>query len=353
MSFVKDYSRPLGLAPKEIARYSILRAINAVANKDWKNAGFEREAHLAMQRIHGESEREGSFYVPSDLLATRDLTSGIGSGGGYLVGTDNLGSSFIDLLRNRLVCAQMGAIFMPGLHGNITIPKQAGANSAYWLANEATGITEGNMSLGQLALTPKNVGAYQEISRQLMLQSNPAVDALVMNDLAKTVALAIDAAALSGSGASGQPTGIINTAGIGGVTGTSMGYAGIMEFQTDVAGSNALTDADTVGYVTTPSVAGLLKQRQRFTSTDSPLWEGTLYEGTMAGFKAMSSAQMAAATMLFGDWSQLVIGEWGVLEISVNPFADFKAGIIGVRAIQTVDVGIRVPGAFSLATSIT
>ncbi|MDO8413564.1 MAG: phage major capsid protein [Gallionellaceae bacterium] len=346
-------SRPLGLSTNEIGRYSILRAINAVANKDWKNAGFERETHLAMQRVHGESEREGSFYIPTDLLATRDLTAGVGTGGGYLVGTNNLGGSFIDQLRNRMVCAQMGATVLPGLQGNVTVPKQTGANTAYWLATETTAVTEGNLTLGQMSLTPKSVGAYQEISRQLMLQSNPAADALVMNDLAKVVALAIDAAALSGTGASGQPTGITNTAGIGAVIGTNLQYAGILEFQTDVAGSNALISGDTVGYVSTPSVAGLLAQRQRFTSTDSPLWQGTLYEGMMAGCKAMSSAQMAAGTMLFGDWSQLVIGEWGVLEIAVNPFTNFQAGIIGVRAIQTVDVGIRVPGAFSLATSIT
>lgn len=346
-------SRTLGLSTAEIDRYSILRAINAVANQDWKNAGFERETHLAMQRVHGESEREGSFYIPTDLLATRDLTAGSGTGGGYLVGTDNLGGSFIDQLRNRMVCAQMGATIMPGLHGNITVPKQTGANTAYWLATEATAITEGNMTLGQLSMTPKNVGAYQEISRQLMLQSSPAADMLVMNDLAKVVALAIDSAAISGTGASGQPFGITNTAGIGGVVGTSLAYAGILEFQTDVASSNALIAGDKVGYVTTPSVAALLSARQRFTSTDTPLWEGTMYEGRMAGCKAMSTAQMAAGTMLFGDWSQLIIGEWGVLEIAVNPYTNFQAGIIGVRAIQTVDVGVRVPGAFSLATSIT
>ena len=239
------------------------------------------------------------------------------------------------------------------LAGEITIPKQTGANTAYWLSTESTAITEGNLTLGQLPLTPKNVGAYQEISRQLLLQSSPAVDTLVMNDLAKVVALAIDAAAISGSGTSGQPTGITNTAGIGSVVGTSLGWPGIVEFQTDVAGSNALINSATIGYVTTPLVAGALKQRQRFTSTDSPLWEGGLHDGMMAGCKAMSSAQMAAGTMLFGDWSQLVIGEWGVLEIAVNPFTNFQAGIVGVRAIQTVDVGIRVPGAFSLATSIT
>jgi hypothetical protein len=73
----------------------------------------------------------------------------------------------------------------------------------------------------------------------------------------------------------------------------------------------------------------------------------------MAGFQAMSSNQMSSATMLFGDWSQVVVGEWGVLEVEVNPYANFQAGIIGIRAMVTMDCGLRYAGAFSLASSIT
>lgn len=348
-------NRSLGLTSKESKRYSLLRAIGAVASSNWKAAGFERECHLAMEKKHGETQRQNSFYVPSDLLFSRDLSAaGGGSAGGYLVGTDNApGGAFIDLLRNRLVTAEMGATFMSGLHGNVTIPKQASANTAYWLANEGTAITEGNLTLGQLSLTPKTVGAYQELSRQLLIQSVPAADDIVMNDLAKVVGIAVDAAAINGSGAGGQPQGIIGTAGIGSVSGTSLGWAGICEFQTDVAGANADINAPTFGYVTTPTVASLLKQRQRFASTDSPVWEGNLVVGSLGGCKAMSTAQMPAANMLAGDWSQLVIGEWGLLEIQTNPFANFQAGIVGIRAMYSVDVAVRIPGAFSLATSIT
>jgi HK97 family phage major capsid protein len=240
---------------------------------------------------------------------------------------------------------------LPGLQGNVTIPKQTGSNTAYWLTNEATAITEGNLTLGQLALTPKNVGAYQEISRTLMLQSSPAADMLVMNDLAKVLALEIDRVGFEGSGASGQPTGIASTGSIGAVTGTSLAYAGILEFQTDVASSNAL--AENCAYVTTPSVAALLAGRQRFASTDTPLWQGGLLDGTIAGFTAKSTLQLTAASMIFGDFSQVVIGEWGMLEIALNPYANFTAAITGVRAIQTVDVGVRYAGAFSRAITIT
>ena len=119
----------------------------------------------------------------------------------------------------------------------------------------------------------------------------------------------------------------------------------------DVATGNALTG--NCGYVTTPAVAGLLKQRVKFTSTASPLWEGQLLDGTVDGYRAMSSNQVPAANILFGDFGTVIVGEWSVLELEINPYANFQAGIVGVRAIYTVDIGVRYPSAFSLATSVT
>ncbi len=341
----------IGLTVKDGQRYSVLRAIRALTDKDWTHAGFERECHNSILKRAGMAEAPNNgFFVPYEVQK-RDMTAGTANAGGVLVATDNLASSFIDLLRNRAVVAQLGATMLSGLQGNVTIPRQTAGGTAYWLTNETTGITESQQTLGQLSLTPKNVGAYTEISRQLMMQSSPAADMLVMNDLSKVLALAIDLAALEGSGASGQPTGISNTASIGSVSGTSLAYAGILEFQTDVAGSNALTA--NCAYVTTPTVAALLAGRQRFTSTDTPLWTGNVLDGNMSGFRAMSTVQVTAASMVFGDFSQVVIGEWGMLELALNPYANFATAITGVRAIQTVDVGVRYAGAFSRATSIS
>ena len=341
----------VGMTDKETRRYSVLRAIRAMVDRDWKGAGFEREVHESICKRAGVGEAaNGGFYVPYEVQK-RDLTAGTAANGGYLVATDLMAANFIDLLRNRAVVGQLGATMLTGLQGNVSIPKQTAAATAYWLTNEATAITESQQTLAQLALTPKNVGAYTEISRQLMMQSTPSADAMVMGDLAKVLALAIDAAALEGPGTGGAPTGISATSGIGAVTGTSLAYAGILEFQTDVAGSNAL--AANCAYVTTPAVAALLAARQRFSSTDTPLWDGNILDGRVSGFRALSTLQVTAASMVFGDFSQVVIGEWGMLELALNPYANFTAAISGIRAIQTVDVGIRQAGAFSRATSIT
>jgi HK97 family phage major capsid protein len=244
---------------------------------------------------------------------------------------------------------RMGARMMGGMVGNVTIPRQTASAATTWLSTEATAITEGQPTLGQLSLSPKHVGAYTEISRLLALQASPDAESLVMSDLAQSVGLAVDLAALAGSGAAGQPTGITATAGVGSVVGTSLAYAGMLEFQTDIG--NAL--AESCGYVTTAAVAALLAARVKFASTASPLWDGSLLDADACGFHGMSSAQVPAATMIFGDWAQLVIAEWGSLAIEVNPYANFQAGIIGVRALYAVDIGVRMPSAFSVATSIT
>ena len=355
----------LGLTGVETQRFSIARAIEAAASGKWDKAGFELEASRAVAQKLGKVADEKRFFVPFEVQARpfasdvvrmlesigrRDLTVAAAGAGGYLVGTENQG--FTEILRNRSVVFRMGARRLSGLQGSVTVPRQSAAATAYWLANEGTQITEGQQTFVQMALSPKTVGAYTEISRQLLLQSSPAAEAIVNDDLAQVVAIAADLGALEGSGGSGQPTGISGTAGIGSVTGTSLAASGVIEFQTDVASSNVMPQRG--GYVTTPAVAGLLMARPELPTTGTErLWKGNIWDGSLFNFPAMTSNQLTAASMIFGDWQELVIGEWGVLEVEVNPYANFQAGIIGVRAMYSLDVGVRRPFAFSRATSIT
>ena len=373
----KATERNLGLSDQEVQRFSISRAIRAIVTKDWSGAGFERECHLATEKRLGEAKHDG-VLIPPDVLQRlmfpinrralfredplavlamereilqRDLTAGTPSAGGNLVQTSNLAGSFIELLRARAKVVQLGAIVLPGLRDSITIPKQTGAASFFWLATEATAITESDQTFGQVALSPKNGGAYTELSMQLLKQSNPAADMIVMSDLGKVAALAVDLAALNGSGAAGQPLGVMGTSGIGAVTGTSLAWAGVVEFETDVATANA--DVEAMAYLTTPAVRGLLKTREKAATTGNFIWGGIVGDNRVNGYRAEVSTQVPAASMLFGDFSQIVIGEWGALEISMNPYANFPAGIVGIRAWVTIDVGVRQAGAFSLASSIT
>jgi HK97 family phage major capsid protein/HK97 family phage prohead protease len=337
----------IGLEHKDVRRYSLMKAIRASCSGDWSEAGLEREASLEVAKRLGRTGKTAtSFFLPLDVQQ-RDAT--VAGTGAYLVGTNNM--SFIELLRNRMVAFQMGATRMSGLVGNVTIPKQTVGATAYWLSTETTSITEGNQTFAQLALTPRTVGAYTQISRLLQLQSSPDAEAIILTDLAKQVAIAADKAVLYGTGTE-QPTGITGTSGIGALaSGTSFDYADILEFQSDVAAGNALNSS--CGYVTPSAIAALCMSRPTFTSGVNAIWTGSMLDGMMGGFKAMSSEQMTAGTMLFGAWDTVIVGEWGVLELAVNPNDVFAQGLTGLRAFYTMDVGVRYPAAWSYGTSLT
>ena len=350
----------VGMSKKEVRQYSILRALVAAYNGNWKGAGLEAEVHkTVMERDNLQPREANSVFVPLDVQvrqpeptrAQRDLTV---AGAPNLVGTDHLGGSFIDLLRNASVLMRAGATRLTGLRGNVAIPKMTAGSTAYWLATETTAITESTPTIGQLLLSPKNVAALAEISHQMLQQSDPSADQLVLNDLARSVALAADLGGLRGDGTGGAPTGILNTAGIGswGSGANPMDYGFVLDAQVQVFQANAM-QLGNVAYLTPPDVTKLLMERVKFSGTASPIWMGNIMEGDCAGFPGMSTNQMEAATSLFGAFSQLILAEWGVLELAVNPNQNFAAGLTGLRAWYTMDAGVRHAAAFTADSTIT
>lgn len=345
---------PLGLSTKDIARYSVSKAIfGARRDGDKQSISFEWECSAELEKRLNRNCHPGAFLVPHEVV-TRDLSAAVAPGGGYLVETDVPPRSFIGVLRSRAHVIRLGATVLPGLHGNLGIPKQTAGASPSWLNNESAQYPEGNSTFSQVAMTPKHVGSYQEVSRQLMQQAPIYCDDLLLRDMAASLAVEVDRAAIVGTGAAGQPLGILNTSGIGSVPGAAFAWDDALEMASVVETANALFNAGTSAYLTTPAVAKLLQQREKAAGSGFIMKEGASPgEGRIGLFQAASTTSVPAATMLFGDFSQLLIGEWGVLELQVNPYADFPRGITGVRAVWSVDVAPRHPGAFVASSSIS
>ena len=343
----------IGMTRDEIRDYSVLRAIKTIANggelpRQSLEATASREVYGKILGRAATVVDEQRFAIPPEILR-RDLNVASPGAGGVLA--DHRNVSFIDVLRNRSVAMRLGATRLLDLLGDVSVPKQTGTATAQWLANEIAQPTESQASFGQLPLSPNFVAAYTEISRKLKLQSS--AEAIVMLDLAASIAVEVDRVVIAGSGASGEPVGILYATGVGAVDGTSLGYAGLLECQNSVLNASALVNFDAMGYATTPDVASLLMQRQRFAGTDSPLWTGSMAVGEVSGVRGLSSLQVPEANLIFGDWSQAVIAEWGVLEVAVNPYANFRAGVIGIRGIYHTDIGLRHTASFTAVRSIT
>ena len=333
-------SAEIGLSEKEAGRFSIVRAIAAMATGSWKDAGFELEASRAVAKKLGRDPQ--GIYIPYETLR-RDLVVGTATAGGHTVATDLAAESFIELLRNRMMVNAMGARSLTGLVGNVAIPRQTSGATSYWVA-ESGAPTESAQAFDQVTLSPKTVGAFTDISRKLLLQSSLDVESFVRGDLAATLALAIDLAALNGSGASNQPTGIINTSGVGAVDLTGgISWADVVELESDIATANA--DAGAMGYLTTAAMRGTMKTTLKASGVSGYLWEGN---DNINGYRAMVSNQIPAGKIVFGNWADLIIGMWGALDITTDIYTGSTSGTVRVVALQDVDIAVRHAASFSV-----
>jgi len=326
----------LGMADSDAKRYSIIRAINAAATGDWSKAGFERECSISIADKIGREAR--GFFVPFDVqtrvsppMNTTDQTS--------LVGTTHLAASFIEQLRNQSVVARLGARLLTGLVGNVDIPKQTAGSTFTWLAENGAS-TDSDLTIGQVSLSPKTIGGAIPMTRRLLKQGTPDAEMLARSDLIQGAALAIDVGALSGTGAAGQPLGIMNTTGINtqAIADLANGFptfAEMVGFETAVLTDNALMGA--MNYVTTPAIQGHMKTT--FVDTGSGI--RIQQDGQVNGYNSTATNQLSAKSILFGNFNDCLIGMWGVLDLSVDTSTLASSGGIVVRAFQDVDVAVR------------
>jgi HK97 family phage major capsid protein/HK97 family phage prohead protease len=333
----------IGLSEKESRSFSFLRAINYLANPADRNAreaaAFEIEASDAAAAKLGRQSR--GITVPQDVLR-RDLNVGTASAGGNLVATELDAGSFIDLLRNASALDQAGATVLTGLTGNVAIPRQSGAATAYWVA-ESGSPTESQQTVDQVSLVPRTCAAFTDYSRKLMLQSSIDVENMVRSDLARVIALKIDYAGLYGTGASNEPLGLKNTTGIGteDFAAATPTFAEVVALESDVAGSNALLG--TPVYLMNAAMRGGLKTKAKDAGSGLFVMEGDLVNG----YRGVLSNQVASGDLWFGNFADLIIGYFSGLDLMVDPYTHSTSGTVRVVAMQDVDIAVRHPESFS------
>ena len=340
-------SQEIGLSEKETQRFSMMRAIHALANptdrRAQEAAAFEFECSRAAADQYGKTAQ--GIMLPAEVLRTwnkRDLNT---TDEADVIGEDFRGGDFIDALRNSSSVMAAGATMLGGLSGDVKIPKKTAVSAASWIATEGGDATESEMTIGNVSLTPKTLGAFTDVTRQLLIQSSLDVENLIRDDLTKAMATAIDKAGLEGTGASGEPTGIENVSGIGsvafGVAGAPT-FAEMIQLETEVSQDNALVG--NLSYILTPALAGALKGTAK-SATNSGF---VLENGQVNGYNAIVSAQASANHAYFGNFSDLLVGMFGGLDIVVDPYTASKSGTVRVVALQSVDCAVRHAQSFAV-----
>lgn len=332
--------------------FSICRLLDhAVSPHDpRKEKAAEREIEMCQEAKSSagiEMDTRG-FRIPVEAVVTspqrRDLTAGTATAGAEMVGTDHLASNFIDILRNKVVTALMGASVLPDLVGNVAIPRITSGSSVSWVG-EGVAVSESQPAFDQVELSPKTVGAYTDISRKLIKQATPAADAIVINDIARAIAVEIDKKALYGDGTGNAPTGIVSTTGIN----TPTHFAGAVPTWPEVLAMMGAVDSDNalmgfLGFVTDPGTRAALMAQSKDSGSGQFVWSES---NTMAGYRALASNQITSGDVFFANWEDLIIGLWGSLDIVIDKYTHSSSGGVRIVAFQDVDIAVRHPSSFA------
>jgi HK97 family phage major capsid protein len=370
------------LSRKEQKRYSVIRMVRSLVNEAKRDSFSTKDADAGFEReVSDEIKRSLKIQTNGPLVpnaAYRSLgTATIASGAGQIAVTSEAATvqsitspEVIELLRHRPRVVQLGARTLGGLQGIIRLPRQTAANTAYWVT-EGASVTPSDLTTDFLTLTPRRISQQTSWTIELLAEASPDIEALARMDLDKVRNIALDLAAISGTGTGGQPTGIMNTSGLvllspSGTAfsegGKPLTFADVVAYESAVAAADA--DVATSGWLFTPEVRASLKTTAKFPAGYAvPIWDDGpkdplgLETGPL-GYRAGVTNQLSKTgtkagvtgsilhNSIFGDFSQLIMADWGASEIVVDPYTQAGAGAVVVTARSLHDNAVRHIAAF-------
>jgi hypothetical protein len=356
---VSDFRRNFRELQKHAKRpYSLTKLIRSLCTRPPRLDGFENEVNEELRALNRARNVVGHL-VPIEALSTwrRDLT--IGSGFAPVIQT-TVGREVVPFLRAKTICGRLGATILDNLAGgNLKLPRATVGGTAAWLPETGAG-TDSDPSFDSFTLIPKRISGSTIISRQLVFQSSPDIEEFIANDIATAIGVAVDNAALNGTGTAPQPMGIlhypVNASGSytyasrsANVTfGGPASWPNVLAFE-KILELGLVTNDGSFGYATDPTVRDKWQRAQKATNYPVYLWENTGDDptfGRVNGRRAISSTQLPAGQVIFGKWSEMIIASWVGAEILVDPYSLATTAEIRVRASLLADIQFRYPLAF-------
>jgi hypothetical protein len=274
----------------------------------------------------------GQIVLPvSESRATIQAT--IAGAGMENVQTDVLG--IMEALRKRLVLAQAGASYMTGLTGNLSIPAYSGSNVAW--VGETAEAADGGGAFSDITMSPKRLAAYLDISKQFLLQDSNDAEALLRSDLIRAIGDKLEATILGGvAGSTTQPAGLFSA--IAPITLTPS-WSELVDLEKTLEEANVYGD---IAYLIHPSLKALLRTTPRGI-TDSSTSAGSSGDVTVKtttntgfvferneinGIRALASNNVLTNGLILGNFSEYIIGQWGGVDVTVDPFTQARRGVI-------------------------
>lgn len=335
-----------------------------VCLSDFVKAASEHRSDGFVAEMAQEGEREMRAFghepkgiaIPQKALDAivqkRSMVVGTSSSGGYAVPTQVM--TFIEALWARSVFAPLGVVPMTGLYGNINFPTTAAFTSTF--QTEVASVSNNQPTIGTVAMSAKRLPALIEASKNLLMNSQVS-DQFLLNQIIKSIYTALENAAIQGSGSGAVPTGILNTSGIGsvaiGTNGGAPAYSDIVKLFSALGNANA--DVNNGKFLTNSIMMGKLMSVLTFPSanTGKAVVQGNMLADYPAAFTTNVPSTLVkgnnsdCSAIIFGDFSELLVGQWGGIDMIVDPITKMEQSLTRVYVETFWDIAVRHAASFA------
>ena len=313
-----------------MSNFSLIKAINDVVN----NRNINEDALNVIEMGATEMRKSGLSYSGQIQLPVEErgdaVAATVATDGKEIVATDKL--NILSPLRGKSILAEAGATFLTGLVGNISIPNYTGSTCGW--KGELEAADNGKGTFGSVELSPKRLTAYIDISKQFLTQDSVGAEEMLRADIVNSLVAKLEQTIFGdAAGDTTKPAGIFNSAEV-----VAPSYQGVCEAEaavTDYSGEKR--------FVMSPTAKSAFKQAT-ISGTKSDL-RLLLEDGEVDGYPVSDSSNVVAGGYAFGDFSELVVAQWGGIDIVVDPYTLATKNAIRLVINAYFDAKVRRNGA--------
>lgn len=308
---IEDDNKQTTKTIKRMENFSLLKAINDVAN----NRQLDERAQEVVSAGIAEMRKAGQSYSGQIVLPieSRNIQATVEGAGQENVAEDKLG--ILEPLRANLVLVNAGASYMTGLVGNVSIPVYSGSNVGW--AGEVDAATNGAGTFTEVALEPKRLTAYIDVSKQFLIQDSNSAEEMLKRDIVAAISNKLEATILgTEAGSTTKPAGMLN-----GVSADSSAitYEDIVNMEATLEGANVSGE---IKYIVSPTAKATLKT----TKIDAGSGKFAMEGNEMNGYPVLCTSAVSGKGVIMGNFNDLVIGQWGGIDLTVDPYTQAANG---------------------------
>ncbi len=341
--------------------FSLVRYINGIVNRNLDGLEKEVDEMGSAEYERLGLERRGHVIPSAYLRAASGQNYTTPADGGNLV--EEVERRYLDILREKLVVADLGATVLTDLVGTFTVISSSAIQASWEGEAEKTGIKKAAYT--KISMKPNRSAVSVALTKDLLRQTSFDVEKDLLDKITTAHADLLEQAAINGMGTDGQPTGILNTAGIGsvamGTNGGAIDWKHIVALETEVNSKNA--NRGSMAYLSNAKVNGALKVTEMAAGTARFLLSNEAPK-TLNGYPfdwtnlvpsnlTKGTAASKCSALIFGNFQDLYVGQWGGIDIVVDPYTGAGSGEVFLTLNAWNDVKVAEPKSFAAIKDIT